>query len=262
MSNCFVIQPFDSGPFDRRYDDVFVPAIEAAGLEAYRVDRDPSVTIPINEIESGIRGAVVCLADITLDNPNIWFELGYAIAARKEVVLVRSKKRSEKFPFDIQHRHIITYSTESSSDFEDLASKITDRLKAIIEKQEQLGKVMTQTLLADVEGLEQHEMAAIVSIAQNLESPTDEVANYRIKQDMEAAGFTRIASTIALTSLIRKEYIKDYEYKDLNNTYVTYKITNKGMDWLLDNRMRMQLIKSDNSQQQAYEPIDSNDLPF
>lgn len=33
MPICFVIQPFDSGRFDKRFDDVYKPAIEAAGLE-------------------------------------------------------------------------------------------------------------------------------------------------------------------------------------------------------------------------------------
>ncbi|MBU0719064.1 MAG: hypothetical protein KJ749_12505 [Planctomycetes bacterium] len=44
MGRCFVIQPFDDGgEFDKRYEDVFLPAIRDAGLEPYRVDRDPSV---------------------------------------------------------------------------------------------------------------------------------------------------------------------------------------------------------------------------
>jgi hypothetical protein len=47
MATCFVIQPFDRGKFDRRYKDTFKPAIEAAGFEPYRVDEDPSVSIPI-----------------------------------------------------------------------------------------------------------------------------------------------------------------------------------------------------------------------
>jgi hypothetical protein len=64
MPRCFVIQPFDQGKFDKRYADVFRPAIEAAGLEAYRVDQDPSTSIPIEEIEASIRGATVCFADI------------------------------------------------------------------------------------------------------------------------------------------------------------------------------------------------------
>ena len=37
---CFMIQPFDRGKFDKRYEDVFKAAIEETGLEAYRVDND------------------------------------------------------------------------------------------------------------------------------------------------------------------------------------------------------------------------------
>jgi hypothetical protein len=46
--------------------------------------------VPIDEIADRIRAAAVCLADISVNNPNVWFELGFAIAARKEVVLVAS----------------------------------------------------------------------------------------------------------------------------------------------------------------------------
>ena len=60
MQTCFVIQPFDSGKFDKRYESVFKPAIEAAGLESYRVDRDPAVEVPIDAIEDGIRNAAIC----------------------------------------------------------------------------------------------------------------------------------------------------------------------------------------------------------
>lgn len=45
MAICFVIQPFDSGKFDKRFLDINKPAIESAGLEAYRVDNDPSVLV-------------------------------------------------------------------------------------------------------------------------------------------------------------------------------------------------------------------------
>lgn len=131
MPSCFVIQPFDGGRFDKRYTDTFQPAIKAAGLDPYRVNRDPSVSIPINEIEQGIRGAAVCFAEITLDNPNVWFELGYAIAAEKEICMICSKERQDKFPFDIQHRHIILYGMDSLSDFGALGTKITARLKAM-----------------------------------------------------------------------------------------------------------------------------------
>ena len=104
MTTCFVIQPFDSGKYDKRYADVYRPAIVDAGLEPYRVDKDPSVIVPINAIEQGIRGSLVCLADITTDNPNVWYELGFAFASGKPVVLLCGDERTgKKYPFDVQH---------------------------------------------------------------------------------------------------------------------------------------------------------------
>lgn len=132
MNTCFVIQPFDGGVFDKRYKDVFSPAIKNANLTPYRVDEDPSVSIPIQDIENGIREARICLVDITLDNPNVWYELGYAFSAKKPVVLVCSNERVTKFPFDIQHRSIIRYSSDSPSDFKKLKNAITIKIKAFV----------------------------------------------------------------------------------------------------------------------------------
>jgi nucleoside 2-deoxyribosyltransferase len=127
MPTCFVIQPFDGGPFDKRYEDTLAPAIRAAGIDPYRVDRDENAVIPIESIEEGIRRADVCLADITTDNPNVWLEVGFALASGKSVVLVCSHERV-KFPFDVQHRTIIRYKTEAKRDFETLADQVTKRL--------------------------------------------------------------------------------------------------------------------------------------
>jgi nucleoside 2-deoxyribosyltransferase len=103
---CCVFQPFDGGDFDKRFDEIIVPAIEAAGMEPYRVDRDAGAMIPIDTLHHEIRSAVICLADITTLNPNVMYELGYAIAGGKDVVLI-SGPATEKFPFDIQHRTVI-----------------------------------------------------------------------------------------------------------------------------------------------------------
>lgn len=71
MPTCFVIQPFDKGQYDKRYKDLLEPAIREAGLTPYRVDEDPSVVIPIDDIENKIRESEICLADVTTNNPNI-----------------------------------------------------------------------------------------------------------------------------------------------------------------------------------------------
>jgi hypothetical protein len=61
VGTCFVIQPFDGSVFDKRYEDVLVPAISETGLDPYRVDRDPYVSIPIEDIQNGIKNADVVL---------------------------------------------------------------------------------------------------------------------------------------------------------------------------------------------------------
>lgn len=85
MKSCFVIQPFDKDKFDKRFIDVYKPAIEAAGLVAYRVDNDLGARVPIEQIENNIRDSVLCFAEITNDNPNVWYELGFAFASGKDV---------------------------------------------------------------------------------------------------------------------------------------------------------------------------------
>jgi len=242
MGTCFVIQPFDGGPFDHRFDDVLKPAIAAASLEAYRVDRDPAATVPIAEIEAGIRRSAVCLADITEDNPNVWFELGYAIAASRPVVLICAERRATPFPFDIQHRRIIKYSTEAPRGFEELKDHVTASLQAALKKDAELGKAVSQDSVADVKGLAQHELVALVSIAQNVESEDGQVAAYAIRQDMSRAGFTDIATTLALAALRRKQLISVGEDSDFNgNTFVVYGLEKAGMSWLMENMDKLQL---------------------
>ncbi|MBI5610498.1 MAG: hypothetical protein HY902_16600 [Deltaproteobacteria bacterium] len=124
---CCVFQPFDNkGPFDKRFDEIIRPALESLELEAYRVDRDNNVVIPIETLHEEIQAAALCLADITTVNPNVMYELGYAIASKKDVVIICSSQSPDKFPFDIRHRKIISYVSESLSDLQKLANDIKE----------------------------------------------------------------------------------------------------------------------------------------
>ena len=127
MDKCFVIQPFDNGTYDKLFIETFKPAIIKAGFEPYRIDKDLSVRVPIENIEKGIVESAICFAEITTDNPNVWYELGYAFACKKDVVMICSDERQGyKYPFDIQHRQIISYKTKSKSDFDNLEENITN----------------------------------------------------------------------------------------------------------------------------------------
>ena len=246
MRRCFVMQPFDGGTFDKRYEDVYAPAIQDADLEPYRVDRDPSVSIPIDDIESGIRNSEICLADITTDNPNVWFELGFAIAVPIEVVLVCSDERNTRFPFDVQHRNILRYKTESTSDFDKLRSEIAERIQGLLEKERTIGRISNLPPIADAEGLSQHEFVALVTVMQNRMSPEDVVSTYTIKEDMNRAGFNDLGVSLALQGILDKgmvtSTIETVWEEDIR--YTAYSVTEEGVRWLMRNQDKL-VLKSD-----------------
>jgi hypothetical protein len=248
MGKCFVIQPFDRGRYDKRYEDVFAPAIREAGLEPYRVDRDPSVSIPIEDIETGIESCEACLAEISTDNPNVWFELGDAIASQHEVVLVCSAERTSHLPFDVQHRSIIKYSTESPRDFEQLQAQITARLKAMLRKKAQLGQVAQMSSVAKLEGLEQYEIAVLIAVAQQINDPDDGISAYRVREDMEKAGFTKLATTLGLKALLNKGMLDTTQYQDIDGEpFTAYRVIDKGMSWLFANQDKLTLKRDDDA---------------
>lgn len=251
--HCFIIQPFDGGKFDKRFKDVFEPAVRDSCLEAYRVDRDPDVSIPIESIEKGIQSAAVCLADVTTDNPNVWFELGYAISSGKPVVIICADERTTKFPFDVQHRSIIKYSTESSGDFDELRKKIAIRITAIIKKEATLERLAADPLTSE-SGLSQYELVVLASIAGAAWTPDGLVIVSDIKKDSSKAGITSMATTLGLRKLIKSGFIEAGSEMDPDSGehYIGYKITDPGWDWISTNESRFALQK----------PAKEEDIPF
>ena len=242
MDTCFVMQPFDGDVFDKRYEDVFAPAITGAGLEPYRVDKDPGVSVPIDDIESGIRGARLCFAEITTDNPNVWFELGFAIAASKEVVLVCSEDRTSHFPFDVQHRSIIRYRCGAPQDFVELGKRITERIIALLKKEDQISRASIISPVKDTEGLSPHEMVALVAVMENQFVSPDPVSAYVVKSDMNKAGFTDIAVALAMKNLrVKGMVLSRVVEDDREGTYTGFELTGRGEEWLLANQHRLEL---------------------
>ncbi len=264
---CCVFQPFDKGPFDKRYDDTIAPAILAAGLESYRVDRDDGVLIPMDTLHEQIRAATICLADISTQNPNVMYELGYAIASGKDVVLICSTQKSERFPFDIQHRSIIQYSSDSASDFEKLKNDIIRRIDALLKKQITTQEIASASPIKSTRGLQPNEIAALAFVLANAEGAGAGVSGYVIKADMEKAGYTRTATQLGLIRLRRLELVEHLEDRDYNGEiFASYRLTLAGEDWLLENQGELELRLS--SKPAAQEPIDfdqgisDDDVPF
>lgn len=244
MATCFVIQPFDGGKYDKRFNDVYRPAIEAAGLQAYRVDQDPGVTIPIESVEKGIRDATICVADITTDNPNVWYELGFAFASRRRVVMLCSEERiGRKYPFDIQHRTVIAYSTESVSDFEVLRRKLTERLLALISSDEILDQIASADPVNPIQGLSHLEIAVLAAVAGGDSLAASGASLYSIQSDAERAGVTPMGFNLAIRKLTQKKLVQSIELEDSHGEgYPGLRLDNAGWAWVDANQKLFTLL--------------------
>lgn len=126
LDSCFVMMPFGHW-YDRYYQEIYVPAIRDAGFEPVRADELFSTGSVVEQIWEQIEKSKVLLAELTDKNPNVFYELGLAHAARKPVVFTAG--RVEDVPFDLRHLRVIVYEVREPSWAEKLKRLITDYLR-------------------------------------------------------------------------------------------------------------------------------------
>jgi tetratricopeptide (TPR) repeat protein len=104
--HAFVAMPFGAKPgldgqaidFNRVYAEYIKPALESAGLEALRADEETRPGDIRTDMFQELLLADLVVVDLTLDNPNVWYELGVRHALRaRGVVLVCGGKVTTAF---------------------------------------------------------------------------------------------------------------------------------------------------------------------
>jgi hypothetical protein len=105
--NIFVIMQFTKD-YNELYNDVIKPVCESFNLECIRADEFFTSSPIIKDIIESIKGSYIIIAEITPDNPNVFYEIGYAHAINKPTILLCDKKR-EKLPFDVSGFRTLFY---------------------------------------------------------------------------------------------------------------------------------------------------------
>lgn len=121
-SFCFVLMPFDSD-FNDIYEFGIKGACADVGVYCERVDEQIFLGSMLDRIYNQISRADLLVADMTGRNPNVFYEVGYAHALGKNVVLLTQK--SEDIPFDLKHFPHIIYGTQ----IKDLRTELARRVK-------------------------------------------------------------------------------------------------------------------------------------
>lgn len=99
---CFVVMPYGRRPvedveldFDTVYDRLIAPAARAAGFEPVRSDRDQASGVILPRMFERLWSAELVIADISYQNPNVYYELGLRHALRPQGTLLIRRGRGD-----------------------------------------------------------------------------------------------------------------------------------------------------------------------
>lgn len=126
LDTCFVMMPFGEW-FDRYYAEIYVPAIKEAGFEPVRADELFTTGSVVEQIWEQIEKAKLLLADLSGKNPNVFYELGLAHAAKKPVVFTAGEL--DDVPFDLRHLRVIIYDIREPEWASRLRKSVADYLR-------------------------------------------------------------------------------------------------------------------------------------
>lgn len=140
--NCFVVMPFgrkpipDSGgriyDFDKVYRVIIQRAIRQAGLEPVRADERTGSHIVHAEMFADLRDHAVVLADLSLLNPNVFYELGIRhVMSPSGTVLMC--KQGTSLPFDVNLSRVIFYDYDGESLDWEVVETVVQRVQAGLE---------------------------------------------------------------------------------------------------------------------------------
>ncbi len=102
----FIVMQFSS-PFNELYSDVIKKVCEDNGLDAIRADEIYGPGLIVGDVVQEILRSRVIIADITPQNANVFFEVGYAFALNKPTILLAEKPAN--LPFDLSAFRVLFY---------------------------------------------------------------------------------------------------------------------------------------------------------
>ena len=109
--HAFIAMPFgvkEGIDFNRIYAELIRPALEDAGFETFRADEEMRAGEIRKDMFQELLLADLVVVDLTVDDPNVWYELGVRHALRARGV-VQILCRRDRLPFDVVTDRVLRY---------------------------------------------------------------------------------------------------------------------------------------------------------
>ena len=127
----FVAMPFGQTNLDKLFQKAIKKSCYNTGHSVLRVDEDPSSNNIVNKIFSMIDDAHFVIFITTENNPNVFYEAGYALAQKKEIIMCAPTLKD--LPFDVRSNVCLSYLDREDSFQKELEETLL-RLNQSIEK--------------------------------------------------------------------------------------------------------------------------------
>ena len=159
--HAFVAMPFGTKEgidFNKVYDDYIKPTLEIAGFEVFRADEEVRAGNIRTDMFQELLLADLVVVDLSIDNPNVWYELGIRHALRARGVIHINCKR-EYMPFDVYTDRVLSYRLK------EWTSDPSDKIKE--EDQTKLAEMARETMAS----WHARKISPVYQHLRNLEEP-------------------------------------------------------------------------------------------
>ena len=105
----FVLMPFQY-EFNKFYEEIIQRVFEEEGFVVSRADTTLDQRNIMRDVIEGIHNADLIIADLSIPNPNVFYELGIAHTLNKKTILLTQSIMD--LPFDLRSYRVFEYSTD------------------------------------------------------------------------------------------------------------------------------------------------------
>lgn len=230
---CFVIMPF-GGWFDKYYEDIYCPAIVAAGMSPRRADDLYRPSNIVQDIWTYTKKAKMILADLSNKNPNVFYELGLAHALAKPAILIT--QTIDDIPFDLRSLRIIDYDKNLPNWGETLGESIEKAIKETVESpNETIPTAFLETTGVSKTKVSKEELE-LLELRQEMENLKKEVRTRSYSSRPNSENPSEEEALLRLRSYIRQNLPFDVIVERMTRRY------NAPLVWIENNYQKM--IKS------------------
>lgn len=135
MKKCFIVCPIGNEESETRkrsdslFKHVISPVCIECGFEPTRIDKENTSGPITDDIFKHLQNDDLVIADLTENNPNAFYEMGYRAALGKPSIHLMIKNSS--IPFDVSTIRSFTYDLTDLDSVEEIKTRLTQTIKSI-----------------------------------------------------------------------------------------------------------------------------------